>query len=153
MKPPTHTHCRVLQPVVEAEEKTPDDVRSELRTRVKRSTFYREKVQEMLFTDLPKKDPNCEICKLRKTSKDPCKNRSEARGGRAHHPQKEVLCYHGRPYSSSTTYHLPRRSTDTLVLSHDASWNLCQVCLTSWEDLDNFESICECSFEKMIKSI
>ena len=41
----------------------------------------------MLCAHVPKYS-NCEVCKLTKTARAPCRDHPEARGDRTHHPQK-----------------------------------------------------------------
>ena len=41
------------------------------------------------------KDPNCEVCKLTKATRAPCRNRPEAREDRFRLPQKKLRCYSG----------------------------------------------------------
>ena len=47
-----------------------------------------------VFTHFPN-DPNCEVCKLAKTTPAPCRNRPEARGARIPQPQKRWSCSGG----------------------------------------------------------
>ena len=60
-----------------------------------RSSMYRRDVQEtkhmqanwqaQCFYTFPK-DPNSEVCKLTESTRAPCRNRSDTRGDRVHHP-------------------------------------------------------------------
>ena len=90
-EPPELHDVVVDQPAVEPKGKTPDDMRvrsqeesSDLLVfaeRSKRRTTRKPTGRHNVFTHVPA-DPNCEVCKLTKTSRAPCRNRSEARGDR-----------------------------------------------------------------------
>ena len=84
----------VEQPVVEAKEKTPDDLRvssEEESTVLSKKDFRRPNTSEPtgrhIFTHFPK-DPDWEVCKLTDTTRALCRNCPEARGDRIHLPQK-----------------------------------------------------------------
>ena len=86
----------VEQLLVVPKEKTPDDMRMIfedestdllfIAERSKRSDTSKPTGRHNVFTPFPR-DPNCEVCKLTKTTRAPCRNRPDARWDRVHHPQ------------------------------------------------------------------
>ena len=83
----------VGQPVVEPKEKTPDEMRvsseeesTDLHVSAemsKRPNTSKQTGRHKVFTPLPE-DLNCQVRKLTKTTRAPCRNCLEARGGRTH---------------------------------------------------------------------
>ena len=87
------SHNVVVEPVVEPNEKTLNDVRviSEEEStdlpftaeKSKRPTKRKPTDRHYVSTHFPR-DPNCEVCKLTKTTRASCRNRPDARGDRIH---------------------------------------------------------------------
>ena len=83
---PLNSHNVVVeQPVVEPIEREHESTDLLVFTeRSKRPTHNQANWQAQCFSTHFPEDPNCKVCKLTKTTRAPCRNRSEARGDRIH---------------------------------------------------------------------